>query len=157
MNAIEWTLIVVAGAGLTVALWFFWRHRRADQREAVTDLARRQFQQRREWYEARFHTLASQSGKPRGLSWHECEFQKDVVFARQRETGQLQAFVGVLVRFKAIEGGGMEDNPNVNNIRTATAVFSFVDGQWDTHGRTVFNLNPEQTIQHFQHELELVE
>lgn len=157
MTALEWMLIVVAGAGLGTAIWFFWRQRRDDRREALTETARREFQQRREWYEARFFTLASQSGKPRGLAWQECDFQSEIAYARQRESGQLQAFVSVLVRFRAIEGGDMEDNPNVSNIRTATAVFSYVDGRWDTEGRTVFNLNPTQTIQHFQHELELVE
>jgi len=157
VNAIEWILVVAASLGLIVAVWFVWRHSREDRREARTDRARREFQQRREWFEARFFTLASQSGKPRGLAWLECDFQTDVAYARQRESGQLQAFVAVLVRFKAIEGGDMEDNPNVDNVRTATAVFSYVDDHWDTEGRTVFNLNPVQTIQHFQHELELVE
>ena len=157
MNAIEWILIVAASLGLSAAVWFLWRHRREDRRAALIDRARREFQQRREWHEARFFTLASQSGKPRGLAWTDCDFQADVAYARQRESGQLQAFVAVLVRFQAIEGGDMEDNPNVKNVRTATAVFSYVDDHWDTEGRAVFNLIPTQTIQHFQHELEVVE
>lgn len=157
MNAIEWMLIGAAIVGVTLIGRTALRRWRAQQREEATETARRRFHERREWFEARFLTLAGQSGKPRGLTWGECDFQKDVAFARQRETGQLQAFVGVLVRFKAIEGGGMEDNPNVGAIREATAVFSYVGDNWQTDGRTVFNLNPAQTIQRFQHELDLVE
>ena len=50
----------------------------------------------------------------------------------------------------------MEDNPNVSNVRAATAVFNF-DGVWTTEGRAIFNLNPTEAIRHFQSELEMVE
>lgn len=116
--------------------------------------ARQRFHRRREWLEARFLTLASQSGKPRGLAWMNCEFDDDVSFARDRHTGELRALVAITVSFEAVEGGGMEDNPNVGNLRAATAVFRLDHDQWTTDGRAVFNLSPAQTIQHFQNELE---
>lgn len=157
MSVTEWILIGGATAAIVVVLGLLWKLRLQGRRELNLDRARDEFQQRREWFEARFFTLASQSGKPRGLTWLECDFQKEVAFARQRAGGRLQAFVSVLVRFEAVEGGGMEDNPNVANVRAATAVFSYAQGRWDTEGRVVFNLSPAQTIQHFQHELEAVE
>ena len=116
--------------------------------------ARKLFQIRREWLEARFLTLASQSGKPRGLAWVNCDFDDDVAFARDRSSGCLRALVGITISFEAIEDGGMEDVEAVGNLRAATAVFRFDGTQWETDGRAVFNLNPHETIQHYQHELD---
>ena len=119
--------------------------------------ARKLFHLRREWLEARFFTLAATSGKPRGLEWVDCDFDDDVSFARDRNTGQLRALVGVTIRFRAVEGGGMEDNPNVGNLRAASAVFFLDHDEWGTDGRVVFNLSPVQAIAHYRQELELVE
>jgi hypothetical protein len=144
------TLAIVAGG----VAWFVRR-----RREVKVDLvrARQQFHLRREWLEATFLTLAAQSGKPRGLQWSDCDFEDAVSFARDRHTGRLRAFVGVTISFEAIIGGGMEDNPNVSNRRAATAVFNLDGETWSTDGRAIFNLNPEQAIEHFRQELEHVE
>ena len=114
------------------------------------------FHLRREWLEAQFITAASNSGRPRGLEWVNCEFDDDVVFARDRQNGGLRAFTAVTISFEAIPGGGMEDVEAVGNLRAATAVFRCDEGTWTTDGRTIFNLNPQETIRHFGSELELV-
>jgi hypothetical protein len=80
-----------------------------------------------------------------------------VSFARDRGSGQLRAFVGVTIRFAAIEGGGMEGNENVGRLRAATAVFLLKGDEWQTQGRAIFNLSPVQAIAHFREELEVVE
>jgi hypothetical protein len=143
----------VAGTGLVLASkrWQLKRHRQrlASQRE--------EFHRRREWLEARFLTLASRSGRPRGLAWVDCEFDDPVAFARDRSSGDLRALVAITIRFEAIEGGGMEDVEAVGNLRAATAVFRWQRSQWETDGRAIFNLNPAQAIEHFQHELETVD
>lgn len=146
--------LIVSGLGLLALIVFLFR-----QRPGKVDLprARKQFHLRREWLEAKFFTLAGQSGKPRGLEWVDCDFETPVSFARDRHSGQLRAFVGVTIRFRAIEGGGMEENPNVGNLRAASAVFYLNDREWETDGRIIFNLNPVQAIEHFRQELELVE
>lgn len=123
-------------------------------RRVALEAVRSEFFQRREWLEARFFTLAASSGKPRGLAWIDCEFASPVTWARDRESGDPRALVEVTIRFEAIAGGGMEHNPNVGNLRAATAVFQWTNGQWQTVGRAIFNLSPVQAIQHFQHELE---
>jgi len=51
----------------------------------------------------------------------------------------------------------MEDNPNVGNLRLATAVFHFQRNEWISDGRVLFNLNPAQAIERFTLELETVE
>ena len=114
------------------------------------------FHRNREWLEARFLTAASKSGRPRGLRWVNCDFDDDVVFARDRQNGTLRAFTGATISFEAIPGGGMEEVEAVGNLRAATAVFLYEDNEWKTDGRTIFNLNPKETIRHFGSELESV-
>jgi hypothetical protein len=145
-------LVVLTVAG--VSAWLYFRKR---PRRSTVERARKVFHLRREWLEARFFSLVAHSGKPRGLEWVDCDFEDGVSFARDRHTGQLRALVGVTVKFKAVEGGGMEDNPNVGNLRAASAVFYFDDPEWSTDGRVLFNLNPAQAIEHYRQELEVVE
>ncbi|MDX1944469.1 MAG: hypothetical protein SFU86_03610 [Pirellulaceae bacterium] len=150
----QWILAggIVAAVGLAILL--LWSRR---PRAASIERARKLFHLRRELLEHKFFVLASQSGKPRGLEWVDVDFEDEVAFARDRQTRQLRAFVGVTIRFRAIEGGGMEDNPNVSNLRAATAVFQLDGSEWSTEARVIFNLNPAQAIRHFPQELELVE
>ena len=159
MNPLIWlgvgfVVFVVLGGGLS---WIVGRSRPAAPRPAELSRAKQVFARRREWLEAEFFTRASTSGKPRGLLWSDCDFGDGVTWARQRGSGQWYALVGVTVQFEAIPGGGMEDNPNVGNLRTGTALFRFTDGEWTTDGQVRFNLDPVQTIRHFQGELEAVE
>lgn len=149
--------VVILVAGAIGAVLFVRRPQRAPQVETSLESARDQFHIRREMLEARFMTLAAATGKPRGLTWIDCDFDNRVSFARDRNTRQLRALVAVTIRFEAVEGGDMEDNPNVGNLRAATAVFRFDEGHWQTDGRAIFNLNPQEAIKYYQHELETAE
>jgi hypothetical protein len=111
--------------------------------------AQGEFQEERQALQEQFFQAAAGSGRPRGLRWTRCEFHGEPVFARDPATNQLQALVAVSVSFEAVEGGGMEEVEAVGNIRAATAVFRRRDEHWTTDGRTVFNLDPQQTISHF--------
>ncbi|GIW90109.1 MAG: hypothetical protein KatS3mg109_0541 [Pirellulaceae bacterium] len=144
---------------LAVWGWGHWPGCRLRRRTRMLEQARRMFHLQREYLEWRFLELASQSGKPRGLEWVDCEFDNAVRFGRDRETGELRAFVGVTIRFRAVEGGGMEDVPAVGNLRAATAVFHYDahSKKWSTYGRALFNVNPDQAIDFFHHESETAE
>lgn len=150
-------VVVIALAGLAIGLYILLRQREIPVVETSLEAARDLFHLRREMLEARFVTLAAGSGKPRGLIWMDCDFDNRVSFARDRNTRHLRALVAVTIRFEAVEGGDMEDNPNVGNLRAATAVFRFDNGQWLTDGRAIFNLNPQEAIKYYQHELETAE
>ena len=50
----------------------------------------------------------------------------------------------------------MEDNPNVGNLRNASAVFFFQHGHWNTVGKAVFNMNPGEAVEHFKNQYERV-
>jgi hypothetical protein len=152
-----WWIFPALVTAVAVLTWLVWPHFRRRRDAIRLERARRQFHLRREWLEADFLTLASARGKPRGLTWRDVEFSDEAVFATDRSTGELRAFVGVMIGFEAVAGGEMEDNPNVENIRLATAVFLFDDRHWQTEGRALFNLNPLEAIDRFQHELQIVD
>ena len=154
---IQLSIGLIAVALLIAAFVFFSKRMREHRRVASIDAARKVFSERREWLEADFWKMGANSGKPRGLEWENCDFDSDVQFARDRSNGDLTAFVGVSIKFRAIEGGGMEDVPAVANQKAATAVFRFDGEKWEATGKTVFNLNPTQAIEYYQNELESVQ
>ena len=123
----EWRtiLMMVAGvlAALVVAGLLVWPPLKRRWREAELARFRKEFHRQRERLEARFMQLAGASGKPRGLEWVGCDFDNDVIYARDRKSGEISAFVGVTISFEAVIGGGMEDVEAVSNLRAATAVF----------------------------------
>lgn len=150
-------LIVAASAGLVLSLLVWrvplWIRQR---RRAANDRARRDFHLQRERLECVFFETAAISGKPRGLRWIDCDFDDDVTYACNRQTGKLAALVACTIRFEAVEGGGMEHVAAVGNLRAATAVFEFDGKHWRTLGRAIFNLNPAEAIEHFRDQLVLV-
>ncbi len=151
--------IIVAGVVIVAVVGGFFVLASTKQKRELNSIehARQTFQLRREWLEADFVSRAGSSGKPRGLRWMNCDFDDGVAFARDRRTGQFRALVGVTISFEAIEGGGMEDVEAVSNLRAATVVFRLDGPEWQADGRALFNLNPEEAIEHYQSDLETVE
>ena len=150
-----WILLAILALGL-LALLLGWRPLRSLGKEIQVERARELFVLQRERLEAKFVTAAGSTGKPRGLRWKDCSFERDIELARERKTGQLVALVPVTIQFEAIEGSDMEGLPAVGNLRNASAVFYFQRGQWLTVGKAVFNLNPAEVIQHFKNQYEHV-
>ncbi len=100
--------------------------------------------------QAQFFSAAAASGKPRGLRWKQCQWSELIEWVRDKQSGQILALVGVTISFEAIEGGDMEGVEAVGNLRNASAVFFLQDGQWQTAGRAIFNLNPVEAVEHFK-------
>jgi len=149
-----WLLAGVLLVGILLLL--LRRPLRSLGKEIQVERARESFLLQRERLEAKFMTAAAATGKPRGLRWKDCTFERDVELARERQSGQLVALVPLTVQFEAIEGSDMEGLPAVANLRNASAVFFFQRGQWLTVGKAVFNLNPVEVIQHFKNRYEHV-
>jgi hypothetical protein len=137
-----------AMAGATAVL--SWRPLRGLGREVRLERARESFRLQRERLEASFMAAARATGKPRGLMWKNCEFEPELTLARERRTGQLIGLVPVTISFEAVAGGPMDGVEAVGNLRNATAVFEYARGHWTTSGRAVFNLNPDEAIDHFR-------
>lgn len=147
---IFWFLLFV----FLMLAWLAWAMLRPTLFTRRVERAIQQFVRNREALEAEFFKAAAASGKPRGLKWTQCAFQQGVLLARDRANGELVALVAVTIGFEAIEGGGMEDVEAVSNLRAATAVFTQSGGKWTTQGRTVFNLEPRETLERFKDSLD---
>jgi hypothetical protein len=151
-----WLIPAAATVGLAMVI-IAWRPLRGIFREIHVERAREMFALQRERLELYFIEAAQRSGKPRDLRWVDCDWAKEVKFARDKATGKLVALVGVTVRFEAVEGTEMEDWPQVADLRNATGVFSFVRGQWHTDGRALFNMNPDEALERMRTQFERVE
>jgi hypothetical protein len=149
-----WLIPLIMLVGLAL---FFWLFGRSNRSEVPLEHARKLFQEGRTRLEAMFFQTASALGKPRGLRWKECQWNELIAWVRDKQTGQLLALVGVSIAFEAIEGGDMEGVEAVGNLRNASAVFFFQDGQWQTGGRVIFNLNPDEAVQRFSSGYERIE
>lgn len=142
-------IVLVVVLVLVGLLWFVrrligpWREAR---RRSEAEQAMKQFRMQREQLEAKFFDLARTSGKPRGLKWLDGDWQSEVTFARACDTGLLTAFVGLHIRFEAIEGGDMEGVAAVDTVRDAAAVFHYQHGRWGTGGRVLMNMNPAEAV-----------
>ena len=128
-----------------------WVQRREAER------AIQEFRLSREMLEAKFFEIASQLGKPRDVRWKQCDWQPEVTFARERESGMITAWVSVNVSFEAIEGGDMEEVEHVGLLRDGCALFHYQHGAWGTGGRVVFNMNPREALERFATQYEGVE
>jgi hypothetical protein len=156
MGDLGWWLIPILLAIALLGLIVAWRPLRAWVGEIHLERAREMFSLQRERLEAKFIEMAAATGKPRGLRWKDCEWADQFLFARDRYTGEITALVEVTVRFEPIEGSDMEDWAEARRLRNATGVFFFSKGQWHTHGRTIFNMNPNEALQHFKEQYEAV-
>lgn len=149
-------LWLLAAAVVVLALVLFWRPMRSLGREIQVERAGELFRLQRERLEAVFQRTATESGKPRGLRWVDVDWEREVIYAREKRSGQLAALVAITIRFEAVEGSDMEGLPAVGNLRNASAVFFFHGGQWHTVGKAIFNMNPDEAIQHFRNQYERV-
>lgn len=152
---IVWLILglVVAG-GVAVALG--WRPLRRFGRQVHLERARESFRLQRERLEAKFLEAAGATGKPRGLIWKECQFDAGTQFVRDRKSGEIAVLVGVTIGFEAVPGSDMEGLAAVGNLRNASAVFFFHHGQWQTVGKAIFNMNPDEALEHFKNQYEAV-
>lgn len=112
------------------------------------------FQLQREMLEAKFVELARSTGNPRGARWADCDFEGDPRFARNVRSGELVAFMEVTVHFETPDEHIDSSSEIIGNNRQATAVFHFHHGQWGTSGRTLFDMSPEEAIEHYSNQYE---
>ena len=102
------------------------------------------FRSHRDEWARRWFAAAAAAGKPRGLTWLGCEIAGYPLVVRDGK--RVLALVPTEVRFEPMPGGQLADVPQAREPRTVIAVFEFRHGQWETDGRTVFNLTPRQLV-----------
>jgi hypothetical protein len=142
VNWIPW--LATAGIGLLLATIVVWVWRKSSS----LALARRQWELQRQTLQDLFFQAAASSGKPRGLRWTNCEWVGNFLLVREKATHQLAALASVLISFEAIPGSDMEEVEAVHNVRCASAVFFYHRGKWHTTGKALFNLDPDQAVDH---------
>ncbi len=155
---IGWIIAGLVGlvAGIGLGIWIVKRRLMGQRRHEFTE-AQSQFRRMREQLEAKFLQKAALTGKPRGLRWADCEFENDVTYARDRQSGQLSAFVAVSIKFEAIEGGGMEEVEAVQQRKYGTAVFRYDRKHlWVPDAQPMFNLDPNEAVRRLHDTLEPV-
>jgi len=135
---------------IAIAAWIVWRRERL-RREIV--LASAEFARYRPTLQEDFRAAANVTGKPRGLRWKSCDFQDNVVLARDRANGRLIGLAGVTIAFEAVEGGGMEEVEAVSHLRAATAILTWTGREWTTTGRAAFNLEPREVLERYRDSL----
>jgi len=106
--------------------------------------------------EQQFFDIAANTGKPRGLVWKESRFDDSALLVRDRATNDLYAFIRVTIAFEAVLCGDMEHVEAVGNLRCATAMLEWREGSWTTVGRVMFNLEPEEAVEHYKQNLAAV-
>jgi hypothetical protein len=152
-----WWLVAAAVVVGAVLVGWIWRPLRTFGREVQVERARELFRLQRERLEGQFQSAAAATGKPRGLRWKDCTFENALELARDKRSGQILALVPVTIEFEAVEGGAMEGWHAVAIPRNASAVFFFERGQWNTVGKAVFNMNPDEALEHFKDQYERVQ
>ncbi len=140
-------ILIVTLSGLALLGWVAVHRRLARREEAVANLCG-SFESLGE----AFRVAAQATGKPRGLAWKRVSLGPRHAIAIDR-SGCLVALVEAEIAFEAIAGGGMEEVAAVSNLRSGTALFQYMDGQWTTEGRTVFNHTPDEALRHFAGQL----
>src|SRR5947209_19417407 len=115
-----WIVLVVLV--LAILGWLGWRRLHSFGSQVAVERARELFKLQRERLEAKFLQAAAATGKPRGLRWKDCQWERGVEFVRERQTGQIAALIGVTIQFEAVERGDMERLPAVGNLRKASAL-----------------------------------
>lgn len=134
--------------------WLVWSLVRRTLFSRRVERVLRDYVRDRDEIQANFLKAAATTGKPRGLAWKKCEFEDGLTLAHDRATHDIIGLVGTTISFEAIEGGGMEEVEAVGNLRAATALLTWKNGQWTTQGRAVFNLEPREVLERYQDSLD---
>jgi hypothetical protein len=133
-----------------------WWPVRTARRDARFSRARRVFHAQRERLEAKFVQLAMTHATSDAARWEDCDFDDDVAYVRNRSTRELSAFVAV-----TLAGGDFSSaDPSVSGLpglQVGTVGFRFDRDPWETDGRAILNMKPEEAIRLYRNDLEVVE
>ena len=154
MSLVWWIAILSVGLLMLAVLL---RRRRKPASPTPLGRAKQQFHVQRERLEAKFIQLAAAQVRPDAPQLADCSFDDDVSYVRSRTTGQLSAFVAVTIATEGISAALPTGMSVVENLQAGTAVFRFDRDHWETDGRAILNLSPDEAAERFGGDLEVVE
>ncbi len=149
-----WLVPIIAIIPL-VAVWFLRPSRKTASVVRLVQ-AKRRFHIQREWLEAKFIQLAESHANPDAPRWADCTFADDVSYVRSRTTGELSALVAVTITAENPDRSFPNSGDAVGNLQAGTAVFRFDRDHWETDGRTILNLSPNEAALHYGNDYEIV-
>jgi hypothetical protein len=133
--------LILAGI-LPVCLIAIWLILKRPIRLFVEDLhvdtAREQFRLQRERLEARFVSALAKLDASEGLRWEEANWHDEIFWARDRQTRNLLALVGVHFDLDPFD--------EIPTRRLATAVFEFRKGEWRGEGKRLDEVWPDEAV-----------
>ena len=89
--------------------------------------------------------------------WTDCDFDDAVAYVRNAPPASFSAFVAVTVAMESLSDPLTHSASDlIGNLRAGTAVFRFDRDHWETDGRAILNLSPNEAIRFYQHDLEVV-
>ena len=156
MSIEPWWIVIGVGAIVAVML-FVGRSMRTASREARFAEARRNFHRQRERLEMKFVLLASARQRSNAPQWADCCFDDDVAYVRNRNTGELSAFVAITVEMGSADVPHSGPSGYLDNLRSGTAIFRFDSSHWETDGRAILNLSPAEAIRFYRNDLEMID
>jgi hypothetical protein len=112
--------------------------------ERNVELAREQFRRQREWLEARFLSALARVDPMERLRWEDAHWHDEVLWARDRQTRDLLAMIGVHFDGRAYDEFG-EFRP-----RHSTALFEYRKGQWIAEGKRLDEVRPDEAVLHLR-------
>jgi hypothetical protein len=134
-------VLVVIGLVLTVLAY---RRVRVFGHHVQIERTQQLFLLQQDRLQTRFLQAAISTGIPAGFRWRSCSFNGDIIFARNRRTGELAAVIGIHAQF--------EPNRDQNGPleRQGSALFFFDRGHWRTVGKALFDRSPTQVLEQFK-------
>ena len=150
MESLLWpTLAASASVVAAAAFWIvFGPTVHARRRMRLLAHATKSFYEERKRLEARFASRPLRAILPEAAICSVDRFTPDVAFAWDKRSWKLRALVGARVRF------ARDGTESMGDDLQATAVFHLERGRWNTDGRLILNLDPEQVLRHYIYELQ---
>lgn len=113
-----------------------------DERDAVEKWLTQEAETRTNFLKTIVNTEVNPS-----LRMRECDWTAEVSFGRDRGSGLITAFAGVLLFLEPDAEDELDSAANRALPRDAVAVFFYRNGAWHWSGRTLFNMNPCEALE----------
>ncbi len=136
----RWLILMGITAGCFAAAWLVVRPARRVVDTMRFDHARDLFRRRREWLEAAFLAVLARTEPLERVRWEDAHWQDEVLWARDRPTGDLLALIGV-----DFDPDPIFDPPDQPG-RHSTALFEFRKGAWMAEGKRLDQIRPEEAM-----------
>ena len=118
--------------------------------------AKRRFHPSASGWRQSLSSLPRPSARPTPAGGPTARFADDVAYVRNRTTGELSAFVAVTVATEESDRSIPRHADAVGNLQAGTAVFRFDRDHWVTDGRAILNLSPNEAVEYYHADLEIV-